>query len=72
MVSTLKAIRQIAGLSQEQLASELRVSQSLISKFESGERQPDYELRQELASRCSERINWHSLHHLAAKVRQDY
>ena len=38
----IKHLRKQAGLSQEELASECFVSRELVSKWETGERRPDY------------------------------
>ncbi len=70
MVNLLKAIRAVAGISQIELADRLKLSQSAISKFESGELVPDWETRQRFATECSKESHWPTLHDLAAKVRQ--
>jgi transcriptional regulator with XRE-family HTH domain len=41
LLSLLREVRRDAGLSQEDLASKLGVPQSVVSKFESGERRLD-------------------------------
>lgn len=38
---TLRALRKNSGLSQEQLAKELKLSQSTVAQWETGRRQPD-------------------------------
>jgi transcriptional regulator with XRE-family HTH domain len=46
LLKTLRSMRVKAGLSQAQVAAALRVPQSLVSKYESGERRLDFlELR---------------------------
>lgn len=45
----LKEIRETAGLTQAQLASELKVSRGAISYYEKGERTPDIEFLDSLA-----------------------
>lgn len=45
----LKKLRQIAGLTQEEVASKIGVTRQAISGYESGRRQPDLELIEKLA-----------------------
>lgn len=54
MKNKIREYREKAGLTQEQLASLLRVSQTTISFFESGKRFPDVTcaLRMALILRC--------------------
>lgn len=54
MKNKIREYRERAGLTQEQLASLLRVSQTTISFFESGKRFPDVTcaLRMALILRC--------------------
>lgn len=40
----IKALRTIFGLTQEELAKELDISRSSLSLYETGKREPDYEL----------------------------
>lgn len=46
----LKELREIAGLTQEQLAKELNVSRGAISYYEKGERTPDIEFLDSVSS----------------------
>ena len=45
----LKELRETAGLTQEQLAKELKVSRGAISYYEKGERTPDIEFLDSVA-----------------------
>jgi len=51
-ITSLRVFMRVHGLSQEQMAKELRVSQSTLSLLMSGKREPSEELRERLSTMC--------------------
>lgn len=54
----LVELRRAKGLSQEQLARELNISQSLVSYYETGRKQPGYDVLAEMARLFSVSIDY--------------
>ena len=54
----LISLREGAGLTQEQLADMAEVSQSMIARIESGDREPRKTIRIKLASIFKVKVDW--------------
>jgi DNA-binding XRE family transcriptional regulator len=51
-------LREEAGLTQEQLAEMIEVSQSMIARIESGDREPRKQIKIKLASFFKVKVDW--------------
>lgn len=51
-------LREKAGLTQEQLAEKINVSQSMIARVESGDREPRKTIKQKLARFFGTTVEW--------------
>ena len=51
-------LRKEIGLTQQELADRLYVSRQLVSKWESGDRRPDYKTVEKIAEALEERKRW--------------
>ena len=54
----IRTMRKISGLSQEELAKKCNVSASTISGYETGYREPNFEILNKIANICDYEINF--------------
>lgn len=54
----LKTLRMKVGISQQELAKELKISNSAISMYERGEREPDFKTLESIARYFDESIDF--------------